>query len=362
MACSVPFREAGGYRLIAAYTTTAGFTLRVVPAVGCTRKGPEWYDSFRGRYRFRHTAPDTGRKCLPFVSLRMKEFGYGLFEFFDGLFDGVVRFSGGGILVAAAVEIFRGEEADVHIAARAEGDTDEPVGFDEHGRHLYRSDGERVIDESLAVPHLEVEPAHFVLLECDVCGTSAFYHAHLVEQHVTPEPYPSFAVRVVDPRIDIGNVDSFLNQTRNGPEKTGGEKAERKVARVGHDADIQRFSRLLIENVESGQFFRNPVDEVGCGTRCGVRKYQRIFLHGWVEVMVDEYPDRFPVVDDVAAEVFEPVNPVEVEEENDVGAVDCLDGFFVRFLGDDDMFDAPHPSQEAAIPVGYQRSVTEAER
>lgn len=78
--------------------------------------------------------------------------------------------------------------------------------------------------------------------------------------------------------------------------------------------------------------------------------------------MVYQYPDCFPVINDVTAEIFEPVYPVEVEKEDDVGIVHRTDGPFVLLFGDDDVPDTRHPGEESGIFVWNEALYVMAER
>ena len=100
--------------------------------------------------------PQHGRSGGSAEMALVGEFLYRLDIVCDSLLHRNERFTSGGVLMAAAIEVLAGEEIDVDISARTQADADELAVGQKHGRHLHLLDRQGVVHEALAVPLLEL--------------------------------------------------------------------------------------------------------------------------------------------------------------------------------------------------------------
>ena len=85
---------------------------------------------------------------------------------------------------------------------------------------------------------------------------------HLVVEHIAQQTHASLREIVVHGAVDVRHVDAAVDQHGYRAEQVGIEDAVSEVARVGHDAHVERFGHRPGDRLLAGQRHDEPVDDV----------------------------------------------------------------------------------------------------
>ena len=220
-----------------------------------------------------------------------------------------------------------------------------------HGRHLHLLDRQGVVHETLAVPLLELEAAHLVLQQRHVGHRAVLNNLHLAVDGIAEQPGAALGIGVVDVVVNVGNADARPDQHGHGAEQLRREERIGEIARVGHDAHIERFGHAARNGLRAEQRFDDGVDQKAGARRIGMRERKVETLVGR-KVVVDQHAAGRRIGTDGLAEDFEPRNGVEIETEEDVRIGDGAGGAaFGVVLEDHDLLDALHPVEKIGVFV-----------
>ena len=221
----------------------------------------------------------------------------------------------------------------------------------EHGRHLHLLDRQRVVHETLAVALLELETAHFVLHQRHIGHRPVLDDLHLAVDDITEQSCAAFGIGVIDVVVYLGNADALLDQHRHGAEQLRREERVGEVARVGHDAHVERLGHLPRNGIGAEQRFDDAVYEETGARRIGIRE-REVEMPVGRKVVVDQHAARRGVGLDRIAQDFEPRHGVEVEAEEQVGLGDGAHGIARGIvLEDHDLADTRHPVEKIGVFV-----------
>lgn len=221
----------------------------------------------------------------------------------------------------------------------------------EHGRHLHLLDRQRVVHETLAVALLELETAHFVLHQRHIGHRPVLDDLHLAVDDIAEQSCAAFGIGVIDVVVYLGDADALLDQHRHGAEQLRREERVGEVARVGHDAHVERLGHLPRNGIGAEQRFDDTVYEETGARRIGIRE-REVEMPVGRKVVVDQHAARRGVGLDRIAQDFEPRHGVEVEAEEQVGLGDGAHGIARGVvLEDHDLADTRHPVEKIGVFV-----------